>query len=156
MVERKSGSDYALFASAGAILATEDSFTIEAYADVGLCFGRAKGLINDAHDIWGDRPSQDLLHGKLTLPIVHALSTLHGEQRHRLRILLAAARESTEYHDEVRTLLAAAGSLRYTALIVWLYQQRARSHLAVASPKVPARRELHLLLDRASLLPQHN
>ena len=154
MVERKSGSAHALFARAAAVLATEDPSTIEAYANFGLCFGIAKQLINDVWGIWGEDASRDLLNGKRTLPIVHALSTLHGEQRKRLRKLLAAARESSEHHDEVRALLAAAGSVRYTALIVRLYQRQARNHLVAASPQGSAGEELHRLLDRASLLPQ--
>jgi geranylgeranyl pyrophosphate synthase len=154
MVKRKSGAPYALFAKAGAVLATESPFTIEAYAAFGSCFGIAKQLINDAWDIWGERESQDLLNGKRTLPVVHALSVLRGEQRERLQNLLAVARESSEHHDEVRTVLAAAGSVRYTALIVWLYQQRARRHLTAASPQGPAKGVLHMLLDRVSLLPQ--
>ena len=151
--ERKSGAEYALFATAGAALATEDPSTIEAYAAFGSCFGIAQQFINDAKDIWGDKRGQDLLNGKLTLPIVHALSTLRGERRERLQKLLRASWGSTEYHDEVRTLLAEAGSLRYTALIVWLHQQQARTQLASASPREPAGRELYTLLDQASILP---
>ena len=154
MVKRKSGAPYTFFTRAGAILATDDSFTIEAYSAFGSCFGIAKQLINDAWDIWGERESQDLLNGKRTLPVVHALSILRGERRERLQNLLAVARESSEHHDEVRALLTAAGSVRYTALIVWLYQQRARRHLAAASPQGPAGGELHTLLEQASLMPQ--
>src|SRR5215208_8483604 len=154
MIERKSGSASALLARSGAVLATDDSFTIEAYAAFGLCFGIAKQLINDVWDIWGEDTSRDLLNGKRTLPIVHALSTLRGEQRERLKNLLAVARESAEHHDEVRALLAAAGSVRYTALIVWLYQQQAQNHLAVASPPGVAGREIRMMLDEVSLLPQ--
>ena len=153
MSERKSGSAGALLARAGAVLATEDHSTIEAYAAFGSCFGMAKQLINDVWDIWGQDTSRDLLNGKRTLPIVYALSTLQGEKRERLRKLLAAARESSEYHDEARALLAAAGSVRYTALIVWLYQQRAQNHLAAASPRGRAGREIRMLLNEASLLP---
>lgn len=154
MAERKSGSAGTLLAKAGAVLATEDPLTIEAYAAFGLCFGTAKQLINDVWDIWGGDTSRDLLNGKRTLPIVHALSTLRGEQRERLQNLLAVARESAEHHDEVRALLAAAGSVRYTALIVWLYQQQAQNHLAVASPPGVAGREIRMMLDEVSLLPQ--
>ena len=154
MVERKSGSAGALLARAGAVLASEEPFTIEAYAAFGSCFGIAKQLINDVWDIWAEDGGQDLLNGKRTLPIVHALSTLRGEQRERLQKLLAAARESAEHHDEIRAYLAATGSVRYTALIVWLYQQQARNHLAAASPQEPSGRELRMLLDQASLLPQ--
>jgi geranylgeranyl diphosphate synthase type I len=153
MMERKSGSAGALLARAGAVLATEDPCTIEEYAAFGSCFGIAKQLMNDVWSIWGEGASRDLLNGKRTLPIAHALSTLRGEQRERLRKLLASARESTEQHDEVRALLAAAGSVRYTALIIWLYQQQARTHLAAASPLGPAGRELRMFLDQASLLP---
>jgi geranylgeranyl diphosphate synthase type I len=154
VVERKSGSASALLARAGAILATEDPFTIQAYTAFGLCYGIAKQLINDVWGIWGEGASQDLLNGRRTFPIVHALSTLRGEQREQLQRLLAVARESTEHHDEVRAVLVAAGSVRYTALIVWVYQQQARNHLAAASPQGIAGRELRMLLDRASLLPQ--
>ncbi len=155
MAEHKSGAEYALFATAGATLATEDPSALEAYAAFGSCFGIAQQLINDAQDIWGHKRGQDLSNGKRTLPVVHALSTLGGERRERLQELLAAASESREHHDGVRELLAEAGSLRYTALIVWLYQQQARSHLASASPREPAAQELYELLDQASILPQH-
>jgi geranylgeranyl diphosphate synthase type I len=154
MVERKSGSESALLARAGAILAIEDPFTIQAYTAFGSCYGIAKQLINDVWGIWGEGTSQDLLNGRRTFPIVHALSTLRGEQREQLRKLLALARESAEHHDEVRTLLAAAGSVRYTALIVWVYQQQARKYLAAASPQGTVGRELRMLLDQASLLPR--
>lgn len=154
MVERKSGSESALFARAGAILATEDTVTIESYTAFGLCLGVAKQLITDVWDIWCKDCSQDLLTGKRTLPIVHALSTLRGNQHQQLQKLLSLARESTEHHDEVRALLAEAGSVRYTALIIWFYQQQARNHLATASPQGYAGRELRVLLDQASLRPQ--
>jgi geranylgeranyl diphosphate synthase, type I len=154
MAEHKSGAEYALFATAGATLATEDPSALEAYAAFGSCFGIAQQLINDAQDIWGNKCGRDLSNGKRTLPVVHALSTLGGERRVRLQGLLAAASESREHHDGVRELLAEAGSLRYTALIVWLYQQQARSHLASTSPREPAARELFKLLDQASILPQ--
>jgi geranylgeranyl pyrophosphate synthase len=85
MAERKSGSAGALLAKAGAVLATEDPRTIEAYAAFGSCFGTAKQLMDDVWDIWGEDPSRDLLNGKRTLPIVHALSTLQGEQRKHCR-----------------------------------------------------------------------
>jgi geranylgeranyl pyrophosphate synthase len=153
MAEHKSGAEYALFATAGATLTTEDPSAIEAYAAFGSCFGIAQQLINDAQDIWGHKRGQDLSNGKRTLPVTHALCTLRGDRRERLQELLTSARESTELHDGVRELLAEAGSLRYTALIVWLYQQQARSHLASASPHEPAARELYKLLDQASILP---
>ena len=151
MVERKSGSDGSLFAKAGAVLATDDAPRIEAYAAFGSCHGTARQLITDVWDIWANEVSRDLLNGKRTLPIVHALCVLRGEERERLLELLAAARESAEHHDEVRAVLAAAGSVRYTALIVRSHQRRARTHLVAGRPEGIAGRELHALLDLATL-----
>ena len=153
MVERKAGSEFALFAKSGAILATEDPATIEEYAAFGLCLGTAGQLCSDVGDIWGGRISQDLLNGKRTLPVVQALSALRGYSREQLKELLETARESAGCHDEVRALLAEAGSMRYTALVVEVYRQRASKHLAAAFPREPAGRSLRMLLDEASLLP---
>jgi geranylgeranyl diphosphate synthase type I len=152
MAERKSGSEFALFTRAGAILATDDPAVIEKYAAFGLCLGTASQLCSDVGDIWGEGMSRDLLNARRTLPIVHALSTLRGESRERLQELLGAARESPECHAEVRTLLTAAGSMHYTALVVEVYRQRARNNLAAASPREPAGRALRMLLDEVSLL----
>jgi len=153
MVERKSGSEFALFTAAGAMLATEDPAVIKDYAAFGLCLGTAGQICSDVGDIWGVGISQDLLNGERTLPIVHALYTLRGASRERLQELLVAARESADYHDEVRTLLAASGSIHYTTLVAEIYLNRARNHLAAASPREPAGEVLRILLDRTSLLP---
>ena len=153
VAERKIGSEFALFARAGAILAAEDPTVIEKYAAFGLCFGTASQIRSDAGDIWGEGMSRDLLNGERTLPVVHALYALQGATRERLQELLVAARESAEYHDEVRALLAAAGSIHYTALVVEIYLRRARDNLAAASPRGPAGRALGMLLDSTSLMP---
>lgn len=153
VAERKSGSEFALFARAGATLAAEDPAVIEEYAAFGLCLGTAGQICSDVGDIWGEGMSRDLLNGERTLPVVHALSALRGASRERLQELLVAARQSVEHHDEVRALLTAAGSFHYTALVVEVYLQRARHHLAAASPREPAGRTLRMLLDSTSLLP---
>lgn len=154
MTERKSGAPTALLASAGATLATGDSVRIGAFADFGLCYGVAKQLINDVHGIWGEAASQDLLNGRRTFPVVHALTVLDGDRREELRSLLALAREPQRRHDGVRAVLEATGSVRYTASMVWLHRERARRHLAAAFPEEPAGRELESLLDGLSILPK--
>jgi geranylgeranyl diphosphate synthase type I len=153
IAERKSGSEFALFARAAAIFAAEDPPVIEEYAAFGLCLGAAGQICSDVGDILGGGMSRDLLNGERTLPVVHALYALRGASRDRLQELLVGARESAEYHDEVRVLLADAGSIHYTTLVVEIYLHRARHHLAAASPRGPARQALRTLLDRTSLLP---
>lgn len=154
MMERKSGSATALLASAGAALATGDSSRIEAFAAFGLRYGVARQLVNDVHGIWGQAVSQDLLNGRRTFPVVHALTVLDRDRREELLRLLVLARESAGRHDEVRAMLTAAGSVRYTASIVWLHREQARKHLAAARPGEPAGRELEMLLYGLSVLPR--
>ena len=154
MIERKSGAPTALLASAGATLATGDSSRIEAFAAFGLCYGVAKQLINDVHGIWGEAVSQDLLNGRRTFPVVHALTVLDEDRREELRSLLALAREPHRRHDGARAVLEVAGSVRYTASMVWLHRERARRYLAAAFPEEPARRELESLLNSLSILPK--
>ncbi len=152
MAERKSGSEFALFAKAGALLATEDPAVVEKYAAFGKCLGTARQICTDVWDIWEGENSQDLLNGKRTLPIVHALCTLRGEERQRLQDLLEAVRDGARCHGEVRKMLLAAGSVHYTAIIVGIYRRRARGYLAAASPQEPAGGALRALLREASLL----
>jgi geranylgeranyl pyrophosphate synthase len=152
MIERKSGSEFALFAQAGAKLAAGDEDVIQQYAAFGRCFGMASQLRSDVWDIWGAEISQDLINGKCTLPVIHAMSTLQETSRGRLQELLRVARESAEHHDEVRALLAETGSLRHTILVIEVYLRRAREHLAAASPLEPAGQGLSMLLDKVSLL----
>ena len=150
VAERKSGSEFALFARAGATLATEDPGVIEEYAAFGHCLGTAGQICSDVRDIWDGEDGRDLLNGKRTLPIVHALHALRGASRERLRGLLGAAGESVERHDEVRELLAAAGAVHYATLVAEVYRQRARDLLSAASPMEPAGGELLALLDAAA------
>ena len=156
MIERKSGSEFALFAKAGAILATEDEGVIQQYADFGRCFGMASQLRSDVWDIWSAEISQDLTNGRCTLPVVHALSTLREGRRERLQELLSAARDSAEHHDEVRTLLAETGSMSHTTMVIEVYLRRAREYLAATSPLEPAGQDLRTLLDKVSLLATSN
>lgn len=154
VAERKSGSEFGLFARAGAVLATDNPRIVEAYAGFGLCFGTAAQIASDLGDVWGEQASRDLSNGKRTLPIVHALATLSDEEGERLRRLLAAARGSSASHAEIRKTLEAAGSLRYAALVVEVYRHRALAYLRAAHPREPYGRTLRALLDGASLLPR--
>lgn len=153
MVEHKSGSEFALFASAGATLATENATVIGHYAAFGKCLGTARQLFSDLLDIWKDGDGRDLTNGKRTLPIVHALSALRGRQHKRLLELLEAARRGDERYDEIRRILLETGSAHYTALVVEDYLRRASSHLAEARPLVSAERELQGMIRGTSLVP---
>lgn len=152
VVERKSGAEVALFAGAAAALATDEPEVVERFSAFGLALGAAGQIASDLTDIWRDGVSRDLLNGRRTLPVVHALASLRGSARRRLRGALAAAREDVGAHDEIREALAAAGSIRYTALAVEVYRQRALCRLgSPSSPAGAAHRALTALVDRVSV-----
>jgi geranylgeranyl pyrophosphate synthase len=152
MIEHKGGSEFALFARAGAMLATEDIELIDKYAAFGLCLGAAWQIRSDILDIWKGQNSPDLLNGKRTLPIVYALDKLQGESRKRLQDLLIAVRDGSERHDEVQAMLLEAKSVHDTLLKIESYCGLARNQLAAASPREPAEQALRKLLAKASLL----
>src|SRR5437764_571201 len=66
---------------------------------VGVAVGGGGQIATDLLDIQAGGTSQDLLNGKHTLPVVHALTTVAGQERKRLRKLLSDARESPDRHD---------------------------------------------------------
>ena len=148
MVERKAGAEVGLFTRAGALLATDDAATVQAYWEFGVALGSAGTIASDAADIWHATPSQDLLNGKRALTVTHALAALEGTRLDELRELLSAARQSPDVHDGVRALLVEAGSLRHTALTVGAYKQRAVAALERAGCSGPARRQLRAYLER--------
>ena len=92
--------------------------------------------------------SPDLVGGKRTLPVVHALSTLATDERARLERLLDDARHSSDAHAAVREVLVSSGSVHYTALAVGVYASRARRALAAARPPPGPQRELEAIIGR--------
>ena len=62
--------------------------------DFGLQLGIAFQLVDDLLDLYGDdrlgKPrGVDVYEGKMTLPIIHALTLLHGEKRDQLSEILS-------------------------------------------------------------------
>lgn len=151
MVERKSGAETALFARSAAALAGADPAVADSYASFGLCFGAGAQIASDLGDIFGPGGSRDLSNGKLTLPIVHALTVLKGLDREEFFRLLESARESIEAHEEARKILMRTGSVRYTALVIEVYRQKALSHLAASGAVGSAGDALRSLVDGISL-----
>jgi geranylgeranyl pyrophosphate synthase len=158
MVERKSGAEFALFARAGAALATDDADVAAHFAEVGRCLGAASQLGSDVADLWGAGASRDLTNGKRTLPVAHALTRCAGAERARLVALLARCRDEPSLHEEARGRLLDAGSVRYTALVMEVYRQRARRHLeralAGARGAGTAAAELRAMVAELVLLPE--
>jgi geranylgeranyl pyrophosphate synthase len=143
----KSGSQFALYASAGAELAGASPEVLDHYARYGLRLGTASQLMSDLADVCGTLPSDDLRSGALTLPVVNALACHDGE---RLEGLLQAARTSESAQAEVRDELIAAGAPSYVAEVAGRERQEGLETLELAGAREPAAAELRQLLDMAA------
>lgn len=152
VAERKAGAQFRFFARAGALLATDDARLVDCYGELGNCLGAGSQIASDADDLVHP-PSRDLLNGKRTLPVAHALAALEEPEQRSFGELLDAARHSAAHHEEVNRVLQLAGSFRYTALVVEVYRQRALASLEAAGAQSPSHAELLGLVEEMSLLP---
>ena len=100
----------------------------------GIELGRAFQLVDDILDLEGDegigKPrGTDVHEGKMTLPIIYALTMLHGEDREHLKDVLTNF-GNDRLHELVQ-LLRAAGSFEYSRVLVSNHVERALEHLEV-------------------------
>ncbi len=102
--------------TAGELISTDPAMT-EALRRFGLHFGLAYQLVDDCMDYLGDAATMgknvgdDLAEGKLTLPIIHALSRSNPEDKALL--INALKRGDVSALPEVLDVLTATGSLVY-------------------------------------------
>ena len=146
IAEAKSGTQFALYTRAGAMLAGATPEQAGAYAEYGSALGTGSQLMSDLADICQGPPSDDLRNGALTLPVVHALA---GPDSERLTELLEAARTSEEAQAEVRAALIRAGSPSYVGEVAGGQRRRALDALDRAGARDPAAAELRKLVDTA-------
>ena len=94
----------------------------------GMELGIAFQLVDDLLDLRGDermgKPrGADVLEGKMTLPLIHALTLSHGKERQRLAQLIESF--SDEHFDELMQLLHRSSSLTYAEILVKTHLERA-------------------------------
>ena len=94
----------------------------------GMELGIAFQLVDDLLDLRGDermgKPrGADVLEGKMTLPLIHALTLSHGKERQRLATLIESF--SDEHFDELMQLLERSASLSYAEILVKTHLERA-------------------------------
>ena len=152
VVEDKSGAEFALFARCGAVLAGIDAQRSNAFADMGHAVGVAAQVLSDMGDLAGPLPSQDLLNGTRTTPVVHGLTARSSDRRGRLLELLDLAQRSSDVHEEVRRALSRSGSFAYAALVVGCWRQRALRRLEQAEPHGPGGHALRAFVDELTSL----
>jgi geranylgeranyl pyrophosphate synthase len=110
-------------------LSDEDAKALERF---GMQLGIAFQLVDDLLDLRGDdrmgKPrGADVYEGKMTLPLIHALTLSHGRHRERLAEMIESFEDSN--FDELMRLLDRSSSLEYAEILVRTHLERAQAEL---------------------------
>jgi len=141
IVDGKTAFPFASVCWGSAIIAKAPEEIVSALELFGMEFGRAFQMVDDLLDLTGD-PSMgkprgtDVHDGKMTLPIIHALTMLHGVEREQLADVLQNF--SNERWEELTELLNAAESFDYVTQLIENHVERAMDALE-SIPRTKAR-----------------
>jgi geranylgeranyl pyrophosphate synthase len=141
IVDGKTAFPFASGCWGAAVIAKAPETTVTALEIFGMEFGRAFQMVDDLLDLTGE-PSMgkprgaDVHDGKMTLPIIHALTMLHGVEREQLADVLQNF--SDERWEELIELLDAAESLVYVKQLIENHIERAMEALETL-PRTEAR-----------------
>ncbi len=103
----------------GAILAGASQKEKEALYNYGLNFGLSFQILDDCLDYMGDETTfgkeigKDLKEGKVTLPLIHLLSSLEGRKKREVENMFL---EGEKHYKTIRNLMATYGSIDYALL----------------------------------------
>ena len=122
----------------GGILAGAPPAQEEALAQMGLNLGITFQLVDDILDYTGDQKQlgkevgADLREGRITLPLIHALSQADPQDRERLAEMAKSL--TPEMAPELRTLLNKYGSLDHARSLARQYTLMAQENLTLFEP----------------------
>ena len=132
IVGGKTAGPFSAGCKAAAIVANADEKLVTSMQNFGMELGLAFQLVDDILDLVGDERmgkarGADVLEGKMTLPLIHSLTLLHGAPRERLAEVISEFNDGL--WDELIELLEDAGSFDYARILVQNHIERALSEL---------------------------
>ena len=132
IVRGKTAGPFASGCQAAGLVAGLSDEDAEALERFGMQLGIAFQLVDDLLDLRGDdrmgKPrGADVYEGKMTLPLIHALTLSHGRHRERLAEMIESFDDSN--FVELMRLLDRSSSLEYAEILVRTHLERAQSEL---------------------------
>jgi octaprenyl-diphosphate synthase len=152
IVRRKTAYLFAGCARIGGMLAPVTLDEQEALWEYGLHIGMAFQIVDDLLDFTGEETALgkpvggDLREGKLTLPVIHLLSSGDGRGDALVRQIVREQDVTRDDWRELRALLAQTRSIDYAQSTAFEFVERAKRALR-AFPPGPARDALMFLPD---------
>ena len=127
IVRGKTAGPFAAGCEAAALIAGQDASKAAALGRFGMQLGIAFQLVDDLLDLLGDarmgKPrGADVLEGKMTLPLIHGLTMLHGDARQQLSEVIDSFNDGL--WQELISLLERAGSLDYSRSLIRTHMER--------------------------------
>ncbi len=153
IVRGKTAGPFAAGCQAAALVAGRTAAEAERFRTFGEELGIAFQLVDDLLDLRGSpdmgKPrGVDVLEGKMTLPLIHALTLSHGADREELATILGAFEQ--DRWPRLMALLERSSSLEYAELLVDLHLERAAEALLEVGQGPAAALMLDLLKDVGS------
>jgi len=132
IIDGKTAGPFASACAGTAMFANAPDEVVDALSEFGWEVGRAFQLVDDLLDLTGDstmgKPrGTDVQDGKMTLPIIHALTMLHGVEREQLADVLQNFSE--DRWGELTESLESAGSFDYARQLIQNHIDRAQNAL---------------------------
>ena len=132
IVKGKTAGPFASGCYAAGLVAGLDDEQAKALERFGMELGIAFQLVDDILDLRGDermgKPrGADVYEGKMTLPLIHALTLSHGTHRQRLSELIESFTDDD--FDELMDLLERSSSMEYAEILVRTHLERAQAEL---------------------------
>jgi octaprenyl-diphosphate synthase len=132
IVKGKTAGPFAAGCYAAGLVAGLPEPQARALETFGMELGVAFQLVDDLLDLRGDermgKPrGADVYEGKMTLPLIHALTLSHGQHRERLSELIEHFTDDD--FDELMGLLERSNSLEYAEILVQTHLERAQAAL---------------------------
>lgn len=132
IVKGKTAGPFASGCYAAGLVAGLDDEQAKALERFGMELGIAFQLVDDILALRGDermgKPrGADVYEGKMTLPLIHALTLSHGTHRQRLSELIESFTDDD--FDELMSLLERSSSMEYAEILVRTHLERAQAEL---------------------------
>ena len=148
IIDGKTAGPIAAGCKVAGMVANAGEDIIDALETFGWEVGRAFQMVDDLLDLTGNprmgKPrGTDIYEGKMTLPIIHALTTLHGNDRENLEDVLMDFSEVR--WDELIDLLETSGSINYVRSLIDSHIQRAVESLTI----LPNSSQIELMIEFA-------
>lgn len=150
IIMRKTAKLFEISTQLGALLATNNEEHIEAMRVYGMSLGLAYQLIDDALDYSGEPDKtgknigQDIANGKMTLPLIYAMSKANSAGQFLMQ--KAIIKGQTERMDDILEIIESTNAIKYTADAARKHAEDAKAALSIL-PKSPYRSAMEDMSD---------